>query len=244
MREKVAVVTGAGHPSGIGAAVARCLAEQDVTVVTTDIEGGDERVDVTNREQIDRCVTKLVERHGSIDILVNNAGVGVGSSEFLKQTAQDFDLTFDVNVKGMVSFCQAVIPHMQSAGGGSIVNVASLCGLKAMQAIPPSYTASKFAVVGLTKAIALEFGHDNIRCNAVCPGSVETQMRSIALQLFAEHEGITIEEAEAAENAMITLGRPADPEDVARLVAYLCSPSAAYLTGVAIPVDGGMGVGL
>lgn len=244
MQGKVAIVTGAGHPQGIGAAIARCLTEAGVTVVTTDIEGGDERVDVTDRAQIDACVAKIIDQHGRIDILVNNAGVGVGSGEFLELTPDDFDLSFNVNVKGMMSFCQAVIPYMKSSGGGSIVNVASLCGLKAISSIPASYTASKFAAVGLTKAIALEFGRDNIRCNAVCPGSVDTQMRSAALQLLAEQEGISLEDAESAENAMITLGRAADPDDVGQLVAYLCSPSAAYLTGVAIPVDGGMKVGL
>jgi NAD(P)-dependent dehydrogenase (short-subunit alcohol dehydrogenase family) len=129
---------------------------------------------------------------------------------------------------------------MQNAGGGVIVNVASLCGLRALPAIPPSYTASKFAVVGLTKAMALEFGSDNIRVNAVCPGSVDTQMRANAMELLAKEEGISPAEAEAAENAMISLGRPSSPSEVAAVVAFLCSDESKYLTGAAIPVDGGM----
>jgi 3-oxoacyl-[acyl-carrier protein] reductase len=244
MQGKVAIVTGAGHPRGIGAAIASRLSGDGVIVITTDIEGGNEQVDVTDPEQIDACVTKVISQYGKIDILVNNAGVGVGSASFLEQTSKDFDLSFDVNVRGMMLFSQAVIPHMQTASGGVIVNVASLCGLKAIPAMPPVYTSSKFAAVGMTKAIAQEFGPDNIRCNAVCPGSVDTQMRANAIDLLAREEGISVAEAERAENASITLGRPAQPEEVASLVTYLCSPAAAYLTGAAIPVDGGMYIGM
>jgi len=107
---KVAIVTGAGHARGIGAAIASRLSDDGVTVVTTDIQGGDEHVDVTDAEQISACVRKVIDQHGRIDILVNNAGVGVGSSQFLEQTAADFELTFGVNVRGMMQFSQAVIP--------------------------------------------------------------------------------------------------------------------------------------
>ena len=240
MSKKVAIVTGAAHPRGIGAAIVNQLREQGVTVVSTDLSGADMDVDVTAGNQIDECVAKVIDQHGRMDILVNNAGVGVGSAAFLEQKAEDLDLTFAVNVKGMIRFSQSVIPHMQNAGGGVIVNVASLCGLRALPAIPPSYTASKFAVVGLTKAMALEFGSDNIRVNAVCPGSVDTQMRANAMELLATEEGISPEEAEAAENAMISLGRPSSPNEVAAVVAFLCSDVSKYLTGAAIPVDGGM----
>jgi 3-oxoacyl-[acyl-carrier protein] reductase len=228
MTKKVAIVTGAAHPRGIGAAIAQRLRLNGVTVVTTDLSDADMDVDVTNPAQIDRCVDSVIAEHGRIDILVNNAGVGVGSANFLEQ------------MKGMVRFSQSVIPYMQSQGGGIIVNIASLCGLRAIPAIPPAYTASKFAVVGLTKAMALEFGPDNIRVNAVCPGSVDTQMRTNVMELLAEEEGISVEEAEAAENATIALGRPSSPEEIAAVVAFMCSDDARYLSGAAIPVDGGM----
>jgi len=240
MTKKVAIVTGAAHPRGIGAAIVNQLREKGVTVVSTDLSGADMDVDVTAGNQIDDCVEKVIGQHGRIDILVNNAGVGIGSAAFLEQKAEDLDLTFAVNVKGMIRFSQSAIPHMKNAGGGVIVNVASLCGLRALPAIPPSYTASKFAVVGLTKAMALEFGSDNIRVNAVCPGSVDTQMRANAMELLAKEEGISPAEAEAAENAMISLGRPSSPNEVAAVVAFLCSDESKYLTGAAIPVDGGM----
>lgn len=244
LEDFVGIVTGAGHPRGIGAAIADALRAQGAKITTTDIEGADVQLDVTSREQIDDCVAKVVSEFGRLDILVNNAGVGVGTGALLEQTSLDFDLSFDVNVRGMMFFCQSVIPHMQRAGGGSIVNVASLSGLKAIPAIPPIYTASKFAAVGMTKAIAQEFGPSKIRCNAVCPGSVDTQMRTAAIQLLSDQEGITIEEAERAENATIAIGRPALPEEIASLVAYLCTPAAAYITGAAIPVDGAMALGL
>ena len=244
MAEKIAIVTGAAHPRGIGAAIAQRLSAAGIKVISTDISGADMDVDVTDADQIDRCVNSIIADFGRIDILVNNAGVGVGSAKFLEQTEEAMDLSFAVNVKGMVKFSQSVIPHMQSAGGGIVVNIASLCGIRAIPAIPPAYTASKFAAVGLTKAMAMEFGADNIRINAVCPGSVDTQMRAKAIDLLAKKEGISVEAAEAAENAAVSLGRPSSPAEVAAVVAFLCSDEAQYVTGAVIPVDGGMMGGL
>lgn len=263
LSNQTAIVTGAGHPKGIGAAIARELASHGANVVVTDLEsslGGLQDlaaeidsegnsaieicVDVTQPKQIKACVDATLAKFGAIDILANNAGVGIGSSQFLEQTAEDFNITFGVNVLGMMQFAQAVIPTMQSKKGGVIINTASLCGLRNIPPTPPCYTASKFAVIGITKAIAQEFGPDNIRCNAVCPGSIDTQMRSTVMELIAKEQGMTLEEAEAEENATISLGRPAQPKEVASVVAFLASPQAGYLTGAAIPVDGGMTFGL
>ena len=139
-----------------------------------------------------------------------------------------------------MQFSQGAIPHMQQKKAGVIVNIASLSGLRAMVGIPPAYTASKFAVVGLTKAMALEFGVDNIRVNAVCPGSVDTSMRAKALDLLAAAEAISRDDAAALENELIALGRPSTPAEIAAVVAFLCSEGSNYMTGAAIPVDGGM----
>ncbi len=238
--QKVAIVTGAGHATGIGAASAEALRNQGYTVITFDLQGADRSVDVTDPQQVAEAIQTVAADFGQLDALVNNAGVGVGSAHFLEQTSGDLDLTLAVNVKGLVHCCQAAIPHMLQTGGGAIVNVASLCGLRALPAIPHAYTASKFAVVGLTKSMALEFGPNHIRVNAVCPGSVDTQMRAKAIALLAEQEGISLQDAEALENATISLGRAATPSEVATLVAFLCSAEAAQITGAAIPVDGGM----
>lgn len=238
--QKVAIVTGAGHATGIGAASAEALRNQGYTVITFDLQGADRSVDVTDPQQVADAIQTVAADFGRLDALVNNAGVGVGSANLLEQTSDDLDLTLAVNVKGLVHCCQAAIPHMLQTGGGAIVNVASLCGLRALPAIPHAYTASKFAVVGLTKSMALEFGPSYIRVNAVCPGSVDTQMRAKAIALLAEQEGISMEDAEALENATISLGRAATPSEVATVVAFLCSAEAAQITGAAIPVDGGM----
>lgn len=236
----IAIVTGAGHPDGIGAASAKALRNQGYKVITFDLEGADHPVDVTNAPQVTEAINAVASDFGRLDALVNNAGVGIGAASILEQTSEDLDLTLAVNVKGLVHCCKAAIPHMQRTGSGAIVNVASLCGLRALPAIPHAYTASKFAVVGLTKSLALELGPQQIRINAVCPGTVETQMRSTALNLLAQEEGISLEAAEALENATISLGRAAKPSEVAAVIAFLCSSQASQITGAAIPVDGGM----
>ena len=263
LQDKIAIVTGAGHPKGIGYAIAVKLAEQGAVVVVTDLANTEEEltqlvgeiqaigseglaiaVDVTRSEQISACVTQVIEKYGRIDILANNAGVGVGSVNFLECTEQDWDLTLAVNVKGVVNFCKAVLPKMVEQKKGSIVNTGSLSSLRHIPQIPVSYTASKHAVIGITKQIAQEFGAYNIRCNAICPGSVDTQMRDTVMEIMSKEMGVTREQAEEEENAVISLGRAARPEEVGAVVAFLAGDQASYLTGVALPVDGGMFVGM
>lgn len=250
LQGKVAIVTGAAHPKGIGRAIATALERQGATVVATDIEGAqglDEingvACDVTDREQVDALIQFVINQHGSIDILVNNAGVGVGSPDFLALTDRDWELSLNVNVRGVANVCQAAIPHMQ-ANGGSIINVASLAGIGAMASIPACYTASKFATVGLTKQIASQFAADKIRCNALCPGSVVTQMHQSVLATLAEQHNISLEEAQALENSAIPLGRSARPCEVADAAVYLASDLSLYVTGTTLPVAGGMSPGL
>ena len=263
LSNKVAVVTGAGHPKGIGRAIALKLAQQGASVVVTDLasakddlaaaveqlkEAGVDAlavvVDITNKEDIHGGVKQVLERFGQLDILVNNAGVGLGSSDFLELSDQDWNLSFQVNVKGMADFCQAVIPVMEKQKGGSIINIASLAGLGAIESIPACYTATKFAAIGLTKQLAMNYAKKNIRCNAVCPGSVVTQMHKATLDFIAQQHGISIEEAQALEDANIPLGYSAQPGVVGDTVAFLASPDANYMTGVALPVAGGMSPGI
>jgi 3-oxoacyl-[acyl-carrier protein] reductase len=248
--DKVAIVTGAGHPKGIGRAIANAFQREGATVVITDLAGaegleeaGGIALDVTDPVQVDAAIKRIIDEHMKLDIVVNNAGVGVGSPDFLQLSDKDWELSLNVNVRGVANVCQAAIPHMQHRGG-SIINVASLAGIGAMNSIPACYTASKFATVGLTKQIAAQFAKDQIRCNALCPGSVVTQMHASVLATLAEEHNISLEEAQALENSAIPLGRSAQPGEVADAAVYLASDLSAYVTGTTMPVAGGMSPGL
>ncbi len=274
---KVAIVTGAGRPKGMGRATALKLAEQGASVVVTDvarerkdleIEGftgiGDDfsaleglvgeiealgskglamAVDVTDAKQIQACVDKACEAFGGVDVLFNNAGTAVGVGPFLDIQSVNWDLSWQVNVKGMVEFCRAVIPKMIERGGGSIINNASMAGLGAMEGYG-AYTVTKFAVVGLTKVIAAEFGRQGIRCNATCPGNILTNMGEEEIKFISLEKGVSEEEARNIFGEAAALGRAGQPEDVADVVAFLAGPHSRFLTGIALPVSGGMPKGL
>ncbi len=272
---KVAIVTGAGRPKGIGRATALRLAEHGAHVVVTDLcrkyEGdlafygvGDDwerlcgvagevetrgvrglacKVDVTRRDEVQACIDETIAKFGAIDILFNNAGTAVGVGPFLAMTQQQWDLSLSVNITGMFHFCQLVIPKMIERGGGVIINTSSTAGLGAGQ-LMCGYHTSKFAVVGFTKAIAAEFGQFGIRCNAVCPGMVDTDLGDAEYEFISQMEGITIAEARQRAAEKIALRRQCAPEEVADVVAYLCGPAAGYVTGVALPIAGGMAPGL
>lgn len=255
---KIAIVTGAAHPKGMGFATAKKLISAGASVVCLDLDADavqqiaetlGERafampLDVTDADAVKTVVETINRQFGAIDILFNNAGVGVGPGSFLETRASDWNTSVAVNLKGVADLCQAVLPHMVSKGSGCIINNTSLCGLGAMPGIPATYTASKFAAVGLTKALALEFGAQGVRVNAICPGSIKTQMYDGAIGSLAEAEGISFQEAEKLEAGSIALKRAGEPEEVADLVLFLASDKARYLNGTAIPVSGGMAPGL
>lgn len=272
---KVAIVTGAGRPHGIGRATALRLAEHGADVVVTDLcrkyEGdlefygvGDDwnrlretvveieargvrgracRVDVTRREDIAACVDEVVAALGGVDILFNNAGTAVGAGPFLTMTQQQWDLSLSVNLSGMFHFCQLVLPGMIERGGGVIVNNASMAGLGAGE-LMCGYHASKFGVVGFTKAIAAEFGQFGVRCNAICPGFIDTDLGEAEHEFVSQMNGITVEEARGRAAQQIALRRTASPGEVADVVAYLCGPASGYISGVALPIAGGMAAGI
>ncbi len=247
---RIAVVTGAAHPRGIGRAILNALQDNGATVVGTDLADAPGLYDfeglpcdVTDAAQCEDVVAHTIQLYGRLDILVNNAGVGVGDADFMALSDQDWDLSLAVNLRGVVNFCRAAIPAMMNEGG-SIINVASLAGTGAMDAIPACYTASKFAAVGLSKQLAAQYAANGIRVNALCPGSVITQMHEQSLSLLAATHDISLEEAQAMENASIPLGRSAQPEEVGQAAVFLASDLASYVTGVALPVAGGMAPGL
>jgi len=254
LENKTVLVTGAGHERGIGWAIAKELKQQGAKVIITDLqaEAFSERdqvdaaynCDILQEKDVFEMLELIVKTHGAIDVLVNNAGVGIGSDDFLTTSNDDWRLSFDVNVFGAVNMMKAVLPILLEGGGGSIINIASLAGLGAMEGIPACYTASKFAMVGLTKQVAQQYAADNIRCNAICPGSIVTQMHAKTMAIIAEQNNCSLEEAQAIENEAIPIGHSADPVVVGSVVAFLASDAASYMTGVTLPVAGGMSQGL
>ena len=267
LKDQVVIITGAGRPQGMGRAAALKFAEHGAKVVVTDLVRPDHvdddqaaldrvceeirgmgteslacAVDVTSPEQIKRCVATAVDTFGTVNVLVNNAGTAAGAGPLLEQTDQQWEISFRVHLMGTNHFCQEVIPVMQRVGGGSIVNNSSMLGLAA-EPFTAAYTATKFGVIGLTKVIAAEFGKDNIRCNAVCPGSVDTGMQAEGMKQFAKWYGIS--EAEALKDAeRNALGRSASASEVADVMLWLASPMSSFVSGAAIPVTGAANPGV
>ncbi|MFQ3256531.1 MAG: NAD(P)-dependent dehydrogenase (short-subunit alcohol dehydrogenase family) [Porticoccaceae bacterium] len=262
LNNKIAIVTGAGHPKGIGRAICRQLAEAGVNVAALDLADavGLDKVaqelsalgvkacavqcDITSPTSVSAAIQEVQLTLGPVDLLVNNAGVAAGVSDFLKIKESDWDASFAVNLRGVVNMCTAVIPGMIIAGGGAIVNIASLAGLGAIEGIPANYTASKFAVVGLTKQLALQYASQGIRVNAICPGSIVTQMYDNLMQRMADEYGISLDEAVAMESESIPIGYSANPSQIGHAVVFLASEKASYMTGVCMPITGGMSQGL
>jgi NAD(P)-dependent dehydrogenase (short-subunit alcohol dehydrogenase family) len=247
---RAALVTGAG--SGIGRAIALRLARDGWAVAANDVEpdraaavarevaalgarAAPVVADVGEREAARRMVAEAVTTLGAVDLLVNNAGVcRLGAvAEF---SEADWRMTFRVNVDAVFFGCQAVLPHMLARRRGSIVNVASWSG-KAGAAYFGPYCASKFAVIGLTQSLAKEVAAHGIRVNAVCPGLVAgTEMRA---RVDAESRALG-RPTSTDRVGWVPLGRLAEPEDVAGVVAFLASDDARYMTGQAVNVTGGL----
>jgi len=248
---KVAVVTGAAQ--SIGRGVAELFAERGALVAlwdTKDLTEAKEgiakqgercvaiRVDVTSRKQVEEATRSTVRELGGIDVLVNSAGVH-SSVLFIDLTEQDWDLVNDVNAKGTFLCCKAVVNEMVKRGGGRIINIASDAG-KTGHVTEAHYVASKHAVIGLKKVLALELAKKNIRVNAVCPGYADTPMlRKVFAELAAIH-GKREEEVVREIVDTIPAGRLGTPEDVAKAVAFLASDDADYINGQSIGVCGGL----
>lgn len=184
--------------------------------------------DISKRPDIERLVTAAIEKFKRINILVNNAAVLLpGTAESLSE--EDFDQTFDINVRGVWLLSRTVLPHMRAAGGGSIINIASvLSTLGARNRV--AYSASKGAVLAMTRAMALDHAAEKIRVNCICPGIVETELVArFNLDEVARQQRV----------AMHPAGRFGQPEDIAGLAVFLASDESAWTTGAAFTVDGG-----
>jgi NAD(P)-dependent dehydrogenase (short-subunit alcohol dehydrogenase family) len=247
LTNKVAVITGGA--SGIGRATALLFALEGAAVVLADVnaEAGKavvaelvqagrracfEAADVTNAADCRRVVERALHEFGKIDVLFNNAGI-IRRATVLDISEEDWDRVMAVNVKSIYLLSREVIPHMQKAAGGSIVNTASGWGLTG-GAKAAVYCASKGAVVLLTKAMAIDHGPQNIRVNCICPGDTDTGMlRSEAKQLGESSDRFL------ADAAKRPLGRVGTPEEIAQAALYLASDASSFVTGTALVVDGG-----
>jgi meso-butanediol dehydrogenase / (S,S)-butanediol dehydrogenase / diacetyl reductase len=188
--------------------------------------------DVSKKSDIEDLVARTVAKFGSINVLLNNAGVlHIGNVEQI--TEEQWDETFNTNVRGLWLLSRAVLPHMRKAGGGSIINMASVLGINGTRN-RASYAPSKGAVVLLTKCMAIDHGHENIRVNAICPSFVETDLTAAVLRTAADPQAVRRERVAAHP-----LGRLGKPEDIAGLAVYLASDESSWVTGSVFPVDGG-----
>ena len=239
---KRAIVTGGSM--GIGASIAKVLARQgaDVAInyrkhdteakqVVAEIEslgrkGLAIKADVANFADAQRMVDEVKEKFGGLDILVNNAGINRDSVVW-KMTEQQWDEVLDTNLKGYFNYIHAAVGIFREQKSGKIVNVTSINGLRGKFG-QTNYSASKAGIIGLTKALARELGKSNVNVNAVAPGLIETEMMKDAPE--------SVKEAALAE---IVLGRLGKPEEVAAVVAFLCSEASRHITGEVIRVDGG-----
>ncbi len=240
---RVALVTGAGR--GMGRASAERLAAGGARVVVNDLDetraaevadrlvaGGAEAIgvaaDVADADDVSRLVDTTREKFGDVDILVNNAGV-LRRTGILDLDEDEWDLVLDVNLKGTYLCTRAVLPAMKAAGWGRVVNISSSAGRSVSTLGGPHYTTAKAAVLGFTRAVAREMGPFGITLNAVCPGLVNTEMVT---------EVITPAQTQDYADSF-PIGRLAEPEEVAELVAFLASDGAAYITGASLDINGG-----
>jgi NAD(P)-dependent dehydrogenase (short-subunit alcohol dehydrogenase family) len=244
---KTALITGGGR--GIGLAIAERLAAMGARVAVTGrtqaeidatagrLGGVAVRMDMEDRASVEAGIDAVRERVGHVDVLVNNAGAAE-SAPFSRTSDALWDRMIAVNVTSAFALSRALIPPMIEAGFGRVVNLASNAGLTGY-AYSAAYCASKHAMIGMTRAIALEIARSNVTINAVCPGWVETRMAEEAIARIAQTTGRGEEQARRALEGMSPQRRMVTPAEVAHVVAMLCADEARSIHGQAIPVDGG-----
>lgn len=247
LSNKVSIITGAG--SGIGKAIAMIFASEGSNVVISDIDLGkaseisDEinninknsfnksiaiKADVTNSNEVDNLIQRVVEKFGTIDILINSAGI-LYTTRFEDITEDEWDKVINVNLKGTFICCKAVVPVMKKNNWGRIINISSTAGKTVSTSGGAHYTASKAGVLGFTRAVAKELIPFNINVNAVCPGLSNTEMvrKTVSKEVISAYEKIN------------PLGRLCEPDEVAGLVLYLASEKSSYVVGASFDINGG-----
>ncbi|MGB4609801.1 MAG: SDR family NAD(P)-dependent oxidoreductase [Saccharofermentanales bacterium] len=249
---KVAVVTGGGQ--GIGRAIALALAKEQVKVVIADMNreaaqavckeiealnqvAGYFAVDVTDKESVNEMVQSVLDKYNKIDILVNSAGL-ITISDVIDLREEDWDKVMSVNAKGVFLTCQAVLEHMIKNQNGKIINIASQAG-KTGFPHEAHYSASKGAVIVFTQALAREVAKHKINVNAVCPGSIETEMNITVTEGTAKILGVSTDEKIQMTINSTPLSRKGTPDDIAPMVVFLASHYTDFMTGQAINITGG-----
>lgn len=244
-KNKAVLITGAG--SGIGRAAALAFAAAGAKVMATDINAetasataGEIRksggiaestgLDVSDHSQVEAVVAKTVDAFGSLDVALNNAGTGGEVKRTAEVSLRDWDRVIAVNQSGVFYCMREELKQMQQQGSGVIINIASIAGMKAMPK-QMAYTASKHAVIGMTKSAALEYAAGNIRINAVCPVFTRSAMLE---QLLSHNEGV-----ERKLLQTIPVGRFGEPADIVNAILWLSTDQSSFITGLCLPVDGG-----
>jgi NAD(P)-dependent dehydrogenase (short-subunit alcohol dehydrogenase family) len=251
LTHKTALVTGAG--SGIGAEIARTFAKsgarvfladrdenagQKVSAEIVDSGGNSEFIalDVTNETDWQHAADHISQGNNKLDILVNNAGIGHVGTIF-QTTGEDLDKMYEVNVRGVFNSCKQFVPRMIESGGGSIINLASIGGVVGI-VDRLAYCTTKFAVVGLTKCLALDHATTGLRVNCLCPGRVETPFVQARIREYPDPEAAYKEMSQSQ-----AVGRMGRPDEIAAAALYLASDEAAFVTGSAFIIDGGHSAG-
>ncbi len=253
LQGKTALVTGGG--TGIGAAITARFINDGAKVCITGrrrdkleetartLPPGSVLVcpgDVSKQEDIRRTVAKALEFGGKLDVLVNNAAIeAMGSVTGL--SLADWQQALDINLTGPFLMMKEVIPHMIQNGGGSIINIASLGGVRALPGMP-AYSTTKAAIIMLSKQVALDYGPQKIRCNAICPGGTRTEMNKKLVIPIAEKLKTDIEGGYKHFTRNVPLRRAAQPAEIAGLCCYLASDDSAFMTGAELLIDGGASI--
>ncbi len=246
LQGKVALVTAAGQ--GIGRAIAEAFIAEGASVIATDLADDKlknvkarkrARLDVRSQDNIDALSREVASEFGALDILVNCAGY-VANGSVLDCTDKDWDFSFDLNVKSMHRMIKALLPAMLAKKAGSIVNIAS--AVSSIRGVPNRYAygATKAAVIGLTKAVAADFIKQGIRCNAICPGTIESPSLEERIATASKETGKPPDAVRQDFIARQPMGRLGTAQEVAALALFLASDEASYITGQTHLVDGGM----
>ena len=246
LQDKLALVTAAGQ--GIGRAIAEAFVAEGARVIATDVDDKKlegmkslkrHKLDARSTESVDALAKGIATDLGGLDVLVNCAGY-VHHGSVLDCSEQDWDFSFDLNVKSMHRTIKAFLPGMLAKKAGSIVNISS--AVSSIRGVPDRYVygATKAAVIGLTKAVAADFIRQGIRANAICPGTIESPSLEERIKERSRASGRSLAEVEKAFVDRQPMGRLGRPEEVAALATFLASDEASYITGQAHLVDGGM----